>query len=320
MEAACPTRVRRVAIVTGSRRHARNGDERRGRLNHMRPFIIMLAAALVLAGCSGGGADGPASTVRGGNAAALPKQAPPADSGADRAESVRLAPAQAIIYSADLTVRAGDVARAAADARGITLAAGGYVGSENAVDDAGSHSSSTLVLKVPPARYQSVLDQLGSARIGRRVSLRQRSDDVTEQVADVASRVKSAQATLASFRKLLGRARDISDVVRLEQEISSRESDLESLQARQKSLGAQTAYATVTLRLEGPPAATPRHHKKASGFGRGASGGWHAFTAFVRGLGLVVGWLLPFLGLAALVGLPAWWLWRRRRSVPSGTA
>jgi LPXTG-motif cell wall-anchored protein len=34
---------------------------------------------------------------------------------------------------------------------------------------------------------------------------------------------------------------------------------------------------------------------------------------------LVVGWLLPFLGLAALLGLPALWLWRRRRAAPAGT-
>src|SRR5919204_1837253 len=110
-----------------------------------------------------------------------------------------------------------------------------------------------------------VLAQLGSSRIGRRVSQRQQAQDVTQQVADVASRVKSAQATLATFRKLLDRAHSVNDVVTLEDEISTREADLESLQARQKSLSEQTTYATVTLRLEGTVVAH-HGHKKSGGF------------------------------------------------------
>jgi Domain of unknown function (DUF4349) len=139
---------------------------------------------------------------------------------------------------------------------------------------------------------------------------------VTQEVADVASRVKSAHATLASFRRLLDRAHSVSDVVRLEQEIASRESDLESLQARQKSLSEQTGYATVTLRLNGTTV-TRREHHNAKGFAGGVSSGWHAFTVFVTGLALVVGWLLPFLGVAVLIGLPALWIWRRRRAARS---
>jgi Domain of unknown function (DUF4349) len=281
----------------------------------MRPFIVLLAATLVaLAGCSGQPAGSSSSANGPGVAVPAPKVAP----GADRAgtESVRLAPAQAIVYTADLTVRAGNVARSAADAKSIVTAAGGYVGNENAAEDPGSRPSATLTFKIPSARYQGVLDQLGSSRIGARVSLRQQADDVTQEVADVTSRVKSAKATLASFRKLLGKAESVDDVVQLEQEISTREADLESLQARQKALSEQTSYATVTLRLEGT-AVTHHGHKRAGGFAGGISTGWRAFTAFLGGLTLVLGWTLPFLGLAALIGLPTWWIVRRRRSAPS---
>jgi hypothetical protein len=282
----------------------------------MRPFIVVLAAALIaLTGCAAG--NGASSSSGRGDAAI---RAPKAVGGAAAAgKTVRLAPAQAIVYTADLSMRAGDVPRAAATAKQIVTAVGGYVGNENATDGAGSHPSATITFKIPSARYQGVLDQLASSRVGTRLSLHQQADDVTQEVADVASRVKSAKATLASFRKLEDRAQSIDDVVELEQEISTRESDLESLQARQKSLSSQTSYATVTLRLEGP-AVTRHPHRKSSGFGGGASSGWHAFTTFLGGLALVVGWLLPFLGLAALLGLPALWIWRRRRSTPSGTA
>lgn len=279
----------------------------------MRPFIVVLAATLIaLTGCAGSGNR--SSSPSGRDVAAAP--APKPTGGAATGKPVRLAPAQAIIYTADLSMRATDVTRSTAEATRIVTAAGGYVGTETADEGAGSHPSATIIYKIPSDRYQSVLDQLDSSRVGRRLSLHQQADDVTQEVADVASRVKSAQAVLASFRRLQAKAQNIDDIVNLEQEIATRESDLESLQARQKSLNAQTSYATVTLRLEGPAAAS-HARKGAGGFGGGVSSGWRAFTAFLGGLALVFGWLLPFLGLAALIGLPARWIWRRRRSAPS---
>jgi Domain of unknown function (DUF4349) len=289
----------------------------------MRRFIVVTAAALIaLTGCASGGSSNSSgassSSGRAGDAAAAGAPKSVSGGAAAGAEPVRLAP-QAIIYTADLSMRAGDVPGAEAEAKRIVTAAGGYVGGESATDATGTLPSATITFKIPSARYQGTLDQLASSRIGWRVSLHQQADDVTQEVADVASRVKSAQATLASFRKLQDRAQSIDDIVRLEQEISSRESDLESLQARQKSLSAQTTYATVTLRLDGT--AVVRHeHRKAGGFTGGVTSGWHAFTAFLGGLALVFGWLLPFLGLAALLGLPALWIWRRRRSTATGAS
>jgi hypothetical protein len=258
----------------------------------MRPLTVLLAATLVfLTGCSA--PQGSNSSAAGGDAVARAPKAAPGD--ARGTESIRLTPAQAIVYTADLTMRAGDVPRSAGEAKRIVAAAGGYVSNENATEDPGSRPTATITFKIPSARYQGVLDQLGSSGIGARVSLRQQADDVTQEVADV------------------------DDIVQLEQEISTREADLESLQARQKSLSAQTAYATVTLRLEGT-AVTHRGHKSSGGFAGGISAGWRAFTAFLRGLALVTGWALPFLGLAALIGVPVLWIRRRRRSAQSGTA
>jgi hypothetical protein len=296
----------------------------------MRAFLIALSAALLLTGCSGGSSknnSGAASVSRGD--AAQPAPARTDQGGGDtsagkappgKAEQVRLAPAQAVVYTANLTMRTGDVDGAAARAKQIVIAAGGYVGDETSSNITGAHPSSDITFKIPSVKYQGILDQLASSRIGARTSLRQQAEDVTGEVADVGSRVKSADATLASFRKLLAKANSVEEVISVEQEISGREADLESLQARQKSLSAETAYATVTLRLEGTSAApAASHHKRASGFGHGVATGWDAFTAFMGGVFLVVGWLLPFLGLALLVGLPALWVWRRRRTPAAET-
>ncbi|GAA4628944.1 DUF4349 domain-containing protein [Actinoallomurus vinaceus] len=270
----------------------------------------MLIAVLLLGGCAGssnsGGSSGAAGSAKAEGAAPLRGSN---GGGPNTAQQVRLEPAQAIVYTASLTVRAQDVTAAAARAKQIVTGAGGYVGSEQAENSSGARPGSTITFKVPSARYAEVLDRLGSAQIGRRTSLQQQAEDVTQEVADVDSRVASAKATLASFRALLAKATTVSEIIRVEQEISQRQADLESLQARQRSLARQTAYATVTLRIDGSGPAKRRAH----GFTGGLATGWRAFTAFVSGLALVLGWALPFLTVAALIGLPLYGLRRRRR-------
>ena len=132
-------------------------------LGSRRLGVLLLPLALVLAGCGGGsGASSSSASARGGAAAQVPKQG----AGTGRAEPVRLPPAQAIIYTADMSMRAGDVAQAAGQAKQIVTAAGGYVGNENATEDPGSRPSATITFKIPSAAYQRVLDQLASSRIG----------------------------------------------------------------------------------------------------------------------------------------------------------
>ena len=116
---------------------------------------------------------------------------------------------QAVIYAASLTVRAGDVRRRPRGRPGWPgLGLGGYVSSETARFNHRHPADGTILiqLKIPVARYQATLTAL-STQLGTRLSLSQRAQDVTQTVADVASRVASAQAAIVQLRRLLARAR-----------------------------------------------------------------------------------------------------------------
>jgi hypothetical protein len=143
---------------------------------------------------------------------------------------------------------------------------------------------------------------------------------VTEQVADVDSRLASMKASIARVRTLLSRANSVGDLVSVEGELTRREADLESLEARQRALSGQVALATVTVHLlarQAPLAATaPARHT----FRSGLVGGWHAFTATVNWTLAALGALLPFL-LLALIALVGWRVAarvRRPRPAPAG--
>ncbi|MFF5263656.1 DUF4349 domain-containing protein [Actinomadura viridis] len=298
-------------------------------VRHATCVLIALLLAAALAACGGNGDDNASSSEARRPAPAAPAapEGAAGDSSGDRAttrggsgtgsdtgrnpSSVQEGrPAgKFVAYTAWLRVRASDVDRAATRAKQLTTSAGGYIENESSST---APAGATLALKIPSERYTSVLDGL-TTQLGTKLSLRQEAEDVTREVADVDSRVRSAQATLASFRKLLDRARTVGEVINVEDEIARRQADLEALQARQKALQLSTRYATVTVTLAGPEKGEPEEDPRG-GFVGGLQNGWAAFTAFVSGAALVLGWLLPFLALAALIGGPVLVVVRRRRA------
>ena len=273
-------------------------------------FLVLLLAGMLTA-CAGGD-DSDGSEAARGSGTRAPATSDRGAEGRDEdsggggepgAERKPQAPVaeREVVHSAELRVEAGDVNASAAKAKQMATAAGGYVEKESSRSDP---PRSEIALKIPSDRYTEVLDQL-SSRLGTRLALSQEAEDVTGEVADVEARVRSAEATLTSFRKLFERASSIDEIIRLEEEISERQSDLEALQARQKSLENRTRFATVTVTLQaGSARAAKPEDDGPGGFVDGLSNGWSAFTAFVGGVATVVGWLLPFLVTVAVLGLP----------------
>ncbi|WP_169809311.1 DUF4349 domain-containing protein [Actinomadura chibensis] len=283
--------------------------------------LAVLLVAGTLAACGGGGDSGGGSDsadrgVAGAPAAPSAERAPAGGTAGrtgERGGTPRpLAPLDAgreVVHTARLQVRAKDVDASATQAKQLVGAVGGYVERESSSTDP---ARSEITLKIPVARYGEVLDQLGT-RLGAKLSLTQEAEDVTGEVADVEARVRSAKATLDTYRKLLGRASSITEIMNIENEIAGREADLEALQARQKALKNRTQFATVTVVLVGKSVPAETKHDRG-GFVGALGDGWDALTAFAGGVAVLLGWLLPFLVTAAVLGAPALVFRRRLRA------
>jgi hypothetical protein len=292
---------------------------------------LVAGAVVLLAGCGGAGAAGssaaaPAAGAHaargavGAPAAAQAGGAPAAGSGAGQpaspAGAARLAPAgQNIVYTAAMSVRVRNVSRAAASAAAIAGGAGGYVSQETVSQETVSQENralrpaapaggaASIQLKVPVAAYPAALRAL--AGLGAQMSLRQQARDVTQQVADTASRVSSDKAVISQLRGLLSRAGSVSNLLAVQDQISAQESALEAMQARQRALDHQTAYATVSLQLQGPVAAAHAgtHATKArSGFVGGLTAGWKALVTLISWLLSALGAILPIGAVLVLAG------------------
>jgi hypothetical protein len=300
---------------------------------------VLLGGGMFLAGCSASSNSGASSSEAAGHADGQAARQPAGPTAAATAPpkaeasgsafgntggqggtgtTARLAPASSIIYTAQLTVRAGDVSSAAAQAAQIADGAGGYVSSETAKvnPDHPSEATASVQLKIPVTAYAATLGQLGH-RLGTQLALQQQAQDVTQQVADVDSQVASDQAAIAQLRTLLSHAGSVGDLLSVQNQINQEESNLESIQAQQRALSRETSYATVTLTILGPKAKPVLHRPKAPPtLAGGFTAGWHALRVAVSWTLAFLGAIAPFAVVLAVAGYVVYrgrrWLARRR--------
>jgi hypothetical protein len=232
----------------------------------------------------------------------------------------------AVIHTASLTVRAPNVQAAASQATHVAELAGGYVSAEHTALSPNRSMKSTISIqfKVPAVAYQTALTALGA--LGTRLSESQQALDVTQTVADVSSRVASAQAAISQLRRLLNRTGSVSGLLSVQDQINQEEASLEALQSQQRALAGETTFATISMVIVSAPLAHHRHHhaKKASGgFLGGLTAGWHALRKVMGAVLTATGAVLPFAIILALVALAVYAARRRlaaRRKAGAGPA
>jgi hypothetical protein len=296
-----------------------------------------VVGALLLAGslaaCSGGSTNDTANTSGSAGGGSAAKAAAPQDSAAAAGESsstagretdkgsgtstsARVLPSDRdVVYRGSITVQVRDVGRAADRAEALATGADGVVFSEQSTTDPRHprYGQATLTLRVPPSAFGPTLD--GLSRLGKELERQRSAEDVTTQVTDVDSRVRSQQRSVDRVRVLLGQAKTIGEVVQVEAELSRREADLESLEAQLAKLKEVTDLATIEVTLVSPDrAVTPvKDDGPDLGFLTGLRGGLGALAGVVLVAVTVLGALAPFVLVAALLGVPAYLVLRSRR-------
>ncbi|MFG3703761.1 DUF4349 domain-containing protein [Micromonospora sp. NPDC047670] len=295
-----------------------DGRERRRR--GVRLTAAALIALLGLAACGGGDSGGSKDSAasapeaasadrdRAGGAAEQPGGK--AEQGAGAGAPDLRVDQRSIIYTGTMRVEVDDVDAAARSAIATVTAAGGFVGGDQR-RSADADARAELELRVPAAKFYEVVDEL--AKLGRQQRREIHTEDVTEQVVDLDARITTQRARVESARRLLARATSISDLVSLENELSRREADLASLEAKKERLTDLASLSTITVSLVGPDASTADEETEV-GFLVGLKGGWKVFLASMTILLTVLGAVLPWLvalGVPLAVLLVA--LRRRRR-------
>ncbi len=176
------------------------------------------------------GADGTAGPLGAGGASVTPTAA---DLG------------RKLIFTAFLNVGVDDVPAASAEATGIIEDLGGFLFGQST--QGGSQPISELTFKVLPDDFNRALEQLGT--VGELRNQTVTTDDVTERVVDLTSRIEVAELGVARLRTALEETVGLEDYAEVERLLLDRESQLEVMRGQLRTLQDRIDLATITLTL-----------------------------------------------------------------------
>lgn len=256
---------------------------------------VAMTAGFLLAGCSSDSqtaesspylsAEGPAATPM----PAAPQE-PLTESPADDATAEK----NDIVITGSISMTVDNPTEAADWFAEATAAADGRV--ESRTEQAGLDSpSATLTLRIPSDQLDAVLadiDDLGVVD-SRNINY----DDVTAQRVDLDARIEALQTSVDRLLELMSRADSVEDLLAAESSLTQRQAELDSLQAQRTALGDQIAYATITVSLSSTPPVIAE-----GGFIGAIKTGWQSLVNFGGGLANLIGFLLPWIPVFAVIG------------------
>jgi hypothetical protein len=269
----------------------------------VRRRLITAAAAVAVAflvGCSGPGADSGSTDGGSGEGASAPDPAGPGDPGAAPTGPVDTDADRQVVTTATASLSVEDPADGAQRLSELVEAAGGRVderteqaaSGENGVEGA----SADLVVRVPADALTGVLADLADLGDVDNVSVSR--SDVTATAVDLDARISALQTSVARLQGLMDDAATTEALLSAEKALSERQEELESLQSQRTLLADQVELSTLSVHLEPfgvAPAGGP------NGFVDGLGTGWRALLTALGAAVVVLGVLLPWLGVALLV-------------------
>ena len=302
------------------------------------PILLALAAVLVIAPLSACSGVGPGlltepgsslpSQVDSGSVPDLPAPdqggarslSPEEASGTAGAESIPAAE-RAIIKTGVLGIEVGNTEEAADQVTEIADELGGTVESRRlSSSGAGGSTSASVTIRVPVDRFDEAFEALGE--VGRFTVDERSATDVTAERADLSARVDALQTSVDRLTGLMKDAKTTADLLDAESMLSQRQQELDGLRAQLKSLEGQADEATISITLQtrsALPGGGP------SNFGEGFIAGLNSLAATGSGALVVLGVLLPWLVIAAVIALAVVLIVRaasrrRRRRVAAAAA
>jgi hypothetical protein len=260
---------------------------------------IVLVAALAGCSASSGSSSLPASKGSGTSSAVGPAL------GSPQTDSLKNAPvpSRAVVTTGTIDVTVKDPSVVADRAARIVEAAGGRVDGrvQHAAQkgdraSAPDHGNATLTLRIPSAVLDATVSRLTA--LGKLENVSISSADVTATSKDLDARITALRTSVDRLVALMARATTTADLITIESALADRQASLESLETQQRSLADQVDLATITLSLGSVadrPVAVPAN------FLSGLLLGWDALVGFLGGALVVIGVVLPWMLLAAII-------------------
>jgi hypothetical protein len=211
-----------------------------------------------------------------------------------------------IVQTASLDLTVKEVGPSFEDVSRIATAAGGFVASST-FSRSDDRQIASVTMRVPATQYQEVLRKLRGLAV-EVVDESSDASDVTEEYTDLSARLRNLEATEAQYLLLLGEAKEIGDILQVQDRINTTRGEIEQVKGRLNLLDNLTDLATITVTLRPETAPVVTTEPGGPDPAKAAGEAWQASLDVLRGIasGLVTvavfsWWLVPLLALAAFL-------------------
>ena len=274
----------------------------------------LLVMCIVLAGCSGGGVgaggdaaeseaslsnDDAASTARAESTASRDGGGDAGSSGGS-AQSAGARSDRAIIKTGRIALTVNSFASKREQVGTLARGTGGYVAtSSREVRGEGNRTWTVGVvrIRVPSEEFTATHDEITTYGEVRDAS--QETNDVTDQLVDIEARLRTLRAERDRLRQLYDEANDTEAVLRVSEQLSEVQTEIERLEARKKSLQDRVAYSTITVELrEEPPereTPTPEPGYTDTSLGTAFLASVNGVVTAVEAVAVTIAYALPYL-------------------------
>ena len=232
-----------------------------------------------------------------------------------------------LVREATVSLEVDDVGAAVRRVESVAVAAGGFVSGssvfvEETFESDGDNDGAprrtevaTVTIRVPAEAYGSVMNQLRDI-VGEVQSERSTTLDRSGEFADLGARLRNLEATEGTYLALLEKAETIADILTIQNLINDVRLEIELTQGSINLLDDLSDLATIVVQLS--PPVVPVEAPSEAGWAQQAwDNAWEDSKEVLEAMGtaaIVIGVVLVWLAIPALVGLAAWRLFGPRRS------
>ena len=287
---------------------------------HISLAALVALLTLLIAACSGATSTPLADTTgrdasEGGAPTAAPK--PGNDFNSDNGLPDQQ---QLIVYTGSLDLEVADVDARVSQAEALIRSLGGHVAASRA-SDTGDGKSAYVTYRIPAARWTDALNGLKGLAT-RVIDEQTSSEDVTAQVVDLDARLTNLRSTESALQGIMTRATTITDVLKVQAELTQVRGDIESLTAQRDLLLNRASLATLEVGFNTPPVTEVTQASSGWDLGKEIDGALAALVRLGQGvLSLLIWLVIVVLPVVVPVIVLLWianrlWLrWRRTHAV-----
>ena len=212
-----------------------------------------------------------------------------------------------VIETAQVTLETKDLPTTESRVRERLSTRKGILSSANVTLDGNGRRTGNFTLRIPAGQLQDFVNELASLPD---VIVRQRSissQDVTEEVVDITARLENMQRHEKRLREILATANTVEEVLKVEKELATVRTQIESTTGKLKALSGKIEMSTLQLRISEVAVITETNF-----FGK--------LKAILRDSWVAAGDVVLYLIATIIVLSPIgiltagiWWWWKRRQ-------